>query len=135
MKFLCFHVTQQVQKDMVAAVHAGDMEVFSVAYVSGSVARHVLRGVSCDACKTCVTSEVLLSAYAFIYFTECSDTVQSLTCHSETLVWRLLVCCNSNEIYDGRQFNSYCSISQLPLRAPLTWRGLGVPVVHFTTNK
>ena len=68
MNFLSFHVTQQVQKDMVAAVHAGDMEVFSVAYVSGSIARQVLHGVSCDAHKTCVTSEVLLSANIFIYF-------------------------------------------------------------------
>jgi hypothetical protein len=42
-----FHVAQQVQKDMGAAVHAGDMEVFSVAYVSGSIGRQVLRGVSC----------------------------------------------------------------------------------------
>jgi hypothetical protein len=33
-----FHVAQQVQKDIGAAVHAGDMEVFSVAYVSGSIA-------------------------------------------------------------------------------------------------
>jgi hypothetical protein len=32
--------------------HAGDMELFSVAYVSGSFARHVHRGVSCNACKT-----------------------------------------------------------------------------------
>jgi hypothetical protein len=31
-----------------AAVHTGDMEVFSLAYVSGSIARQVLRGVSCD---------------------------------------------------------------------------------------
>jgi hypothetical protein len=52
-----FHVVQQVPEDMGAAVHAGDMEVFSVAYVSGSIARQVLRGVSCDACKTCLTSQ------------------------------------------------------------------------------
>jgi hypothetical protein len=52
-----FHVAQQVQKDTGAAVHAGDMEVFSVAYVSGSIARQVLRGVSCDACKTCLTEK------------------------------------------------------------------------------
>jgi hypothetical protein len=33
------NVAQQVQKDSGAAVRAGDMEVFSVAYVSGSIAR------------------------------------------------------------------------------------------------
>jgi hypothetical protein len=43
-------------------MHAGDMEVFSVAYVSGFLARQVLRGVSCDVCKTCLTDEMLLSA-------------------------------------------------------------------------
>jgi hypothetical protein len=42
-----FHVAEQVQKNMGSAVHAGDMEVFSVANVSGSIARQVLRGVSC----------------------------------------------------------------------------------------
>jgi hypothetical protein len=51
--------------------------VFSVAYVSGSIARQVLRGVSCDACKTCLISQVLLSTNVFIYFKEYSDTEQS----------------------------------------------------------
>jgi hypothetical protein len=54
------------------------MEVFSVAYVSGSIARQVLHGVSCDACKTCLTSELLLRTNVFIYFKEYSDTEQSL---------------------------------------------------------
>jgi hypothetical protein len=81
-----FHVTQQIQKDTGAAVHAGDMEVFSVAYASISVARQILHGVSRDACKTCLTSEVLLRTIAFIYFKEYSDTEQSLTYFSENLV-------------------------------------------------
>ncbi|XP_033606755.1 uncharacterized protein LOC111862951 isoform X2 [Cryptotermes secundus] len=68
------------------AVPDGDMEVLSVAHISGSVVRQVLRVVSCDACKTCLTSEVLLSANVFIYFKECSDTEQSLTYPSEKLV-------------------------------------------------
>jgi hypothetical protein len=55
------------------------MEVFSVAYVSGSIARQVLRNVSCDACKACLTSEVLLQTNVFIYFKEYSDTEWSLT--------------------------------------------------------
>ncbi|XP_033609559.1 uncharacterized protein LOC111870082 isoform X2 [Cryptotermes secundus] len=62
-----FHVAQQVQKDISTAVPADDMEVFSVAYVSGSIARQVLRGVSCDACKTCLTSQVLYQPmYSYI---------------------------------------------------------------------
>jgi hypothetical protein len=62
------------------------MEVFSVACVSGSIARQVLHGVSCDACKTCLTSEVLLHTNVFIYFKEYSDTEQFLTYPSEKLV-------------------------------------------------
>jgi hypothetical protein len=62
------------------------MEVFLVAYVSGSVARQVLHGVSCDTCKTCLTSEVLPSANVFICFKEYSGTEQSLTYLSEKLV-------------------------------------------------
>jgi hypothetical protein len=46
-----FPVAQQVQKDIGVAVHSGDMEVFSVAYVSGSIARQALHGASCDACN------------------------------------------------------------------------------------
>jgi hypothetical protein len=41
-----FHVVQLVPEDMGAALHAGHLEVFSVAYVRGSIARQVLRGVS-----------------------------------------------------------------------------------------
>jgi hypothetical protein len=68
-----FHVAQQVQKDTGATVRAGDMEVYSVAHISGSLARQVLHGVSCDACKMCLNSEVLLSANVFIYLKEYGD--------------------------------------------------------------
>jgi hypothetical protein len=36
------------------------MELFPIAYVSGSIARYVLCAVSCDAYRICLTSEVLL---------------------------------------------------------------------------
>jgi hypothetical protein len=64
-----FHVAEQVQENVNAAVCAGDMEVFSVAYVSGFNARQLLRGVDCDARKTCVISQVI-STNVFIYFKE-----------------------------------------------------------------
>jgi hypothetical protein len=57
-----FHVAQYVQKYIGAAVDAGDMEVFSVTYVSGSIAIQVLLGVNCTACKTCLTYQMLLLA-------------------------------------------------------------------------
>jgi hypothetical protein len=81
-----FHVAQQVQKGSGAAVHAGDMEVSSIANVSGTTARQILCGVSCDACKTCLKSQVLLSANVFTYFKDCRDTEQSPTYPSGKLV-------------------------------------------------
>jgi hypothetical protein len=62
------------------------MEVFSVACVSGPIARQVLHGVSCDEYKTCLKSEVLLWTNDFIYFKEYSDTEQSLIYTSQKLV-------------------------------------------------
>jgi hypothetical protein len=62
------------------------MEMFLVAYVSGSIVIQVLHDVSCDACKMCLTSEVLLRTSVFIYFKKYSDTEQSLTYPSEKLV-------------------------------------------------
>jgi len=63
-----------------------DMDLFSVAYISGFNARHVLCAVRCDACKTCLTSPVMLSTNAFIYFEEYKDDEQSLTYASKRLV-------------------------------------------------
>jgi hypothetical protein len=77
-----FHVAQQVQKDIGSEVHAGNMEVFSVACVSVIIARQVLRGVSC---------EVLLPANVFINFKEHSDSEQSLSPIHLRSWWRLLV--------------------------------------------
>jgi hypothetical protein len=61
-----FHVAQHVQKHTGAAVLAGDMEMLPLAYVSDSIARQVLLGVSCDTCKTCLTSEVLLQTSVLV---------------------------------------------------------------------
>jgi hypothetical protein len=60
------HVDEQVQEDIDISVHAGDKVVFSVSYTSGCIASHVLRGVNCDACKTFLTSEVLLYTNVFM---------------------------------------------------------------------
>jgi len=61
-----FRVAEQVQRE----VNDVDMELFSVAYISGFIARHVLCAVRCDDCKTCLTSPVTLLTNAFIYFKE-----------------------------------------------------------------
>jgi hypothetical protein len=96
------------------------MEVFSVAYVSGFIARQVLHGDSCDACKICLTSEVLPRTSVFIYFKEYSGTEQSLTYPSEKLV---------------QTVGAAVTLMELPLRTALTLNGLGVLSVHYTTNK
>jgi hypothetical protein len=69
--------------------------VFSVGYVSGFIARQLLHGVNCDACKTCLTSEVI-STNVFIYFMQYSDTEQSLAYPSEKLVETVRTSVNSN---------------------------------------
>jgi hypothetical protein len=86
------HVAEQIQQAVGAAVRAGDMKMLSVAYVSGFIAKHLLRVVSCEACKACLTSQAMLSTNAFVYFKEYSDTKQSLTYPSEKLVETLGTC-------------------------------------------
>jgi hypothetical protein len=46
----------------------------------------VLCAVKCDDSKACLTSPVMLSTNAFIYFKEYKDNEQSLTYPSERLV-------------------------------------------------
>ena len=60
---------EQVERE----VNDVDMALFSVAYVIGFIARLVLCAVRCDDCKTCLTSSVMLSTNAFIYFKEYKD--------------------------------------------------------------
>ena len=49
-------IVEQVQQE----VNDVDVDLFSVAYVSGFIARHVLHAVRCDDCKACLTSSVML---------------------------------------------------------------------------
>ncbi|PNF32279.1 hypothetical protein B7P43_G16945 [Cryptotermes secundus] len=132
-----FHVAQQVQMDMSPAVPAGDMEVFSVVYVSGSIARQVLRSISCEACKTCLTSEVLLSASVFIYFKECSDTEQSLTYPSEKLVETVgtAVTLMVSIMMETAHLNSVEHHITAAIKSTIDSSGLCVLAVHFTTNE
>jgi hypothetical protein len=61
------HVAEQVQQEEVLNC---DMKLLSVAYVSGFLTIHVLCGINCDDCTTCLTPPVLLATNAFIYFKE-----------------------------------------------------------------
>jgi hypothetical protein len=81
-----FYGLENVQQKVASDVCASDMEILSVVYVSGFIARQLLHGVECDACKKCLTSQVMLSTNVFIYFKEYSDTGQSLTYPYEKLV-------------------------------------------------
>jgi hypothetical protein len=60
------HIAEQVQRE----VNDVDMDLFSVAFVSGFIARHLLRAVRCYDCKTCLVSSVMFPTDAFMYFKE-----------------------------------------------------------------
>ena len=60
-------------------MHAGDVKMLVVAYVSGFIARRLLRNGSCDACKACLTSEAPSPTDVYISFEECISTIHSLT--------------------------------------------------------
>jgi hypothetical protein len=76
-------VTEQVQQEEVLNC---DMKLLSVAYVSGFIARYVLRGINCDDCTTCLSSPLLLATNAFMHFKEYEEGKQFLTYPSEKLV-------------------------------------------------
>ena len=65
---------------------AGEVEMFSVAYVSGFIARHMLCNGSCDACKACLISETPSTTDVYIGFKQCTSTVHSLNYPTEKLV-------------------------------------------------
>jgi len=68
------------------AMCAGDVKMFSVAYVNGFIARHLLCNGSCDVCKACLISEIPSTTNVYIGFKECSSTVHSVTYPTEKLV-------------------------------------------------
>jgi len=77
------HVAEQVQQEEVLNC---DMKLLRVAYVSGFIARHVLSGINCDDCPTCLTSPLLLATNAFIYFKGYEGDKLFLNYPSEKLV-------------------------------------------------
>jgi hypothetical protein len=78
------HVNEAQEGDH-TAICAGDMKMLLVAYV-WFIARRLLCNGSCDTCKACLISEAPSSTDCYIGFKECSSTVHSLTCPTETLV-------------------------------------------------
>jgi len=77
------HVAEHLQQEEVLNC---DMKLLSVAFISGFIARRVLRGIKCDDCTTCLTSPMLLGTNAFIYFKKYEKDKQLLTYPSEKLV-------------------------------------------------
>jgi len=62
-------IAEQVQWE----VNDVDMDLFSIAHVSGFIARHIICAVWCEDCKICLTSPAMLSTSAFLYFKEYKD--------------------------------------------------------------
>jgi predicted metal-binding protein len=78
--------TNEAQEEMRRAIRVADVNVLSVAYVSGFIARRLLRNGSCDACKACLISESESLTNIYIAFKERSCTGKSLTYPTEKLV-------------------------------------------------
>jgi hypothetical protein len=76
------YIPEQVQQ----YVSDININIFSVTYVSGFIAKHVLRAVRCDVCKEGLTSAEMTLDSAIIYFKEYRDDKQSLTYPSKRLV-------------------------------------------------
>jgi hypothetical protein len=82
---------KEAQQGVCKAVHVGDMEALPIAYVSGFVARRLLRNSNCDACKACLISETPSPSDVFVSFKEYRDKVHSLTYPSEKLVESVVI--------------------------------------------
>jgi hypothetical protein len=80
------HFGKEAQCGVSATVHACDVKMFPVAYVSGFIAKRLLHNNSCDICKKCLVSEVPSPLDIYTGFKEHSITVQSLTYPTEKLV-------------------------------------------------
>ena len=80
------HIGKEAQRAVSAAVHAYDVKMFSVAYVSGFIAKCLLNNRNCDMCKKCLISEVPSPLDIYTALKEHGSTVQSLTYPNEKLV-------------------------------------------------
>jgi hypothetical protein len=76
----------EAQEMVCVAMCAGDVIMFSVAYVSGFIGMRLLRNVSCDACKACLISEIPSTTDVYVGFKQCSSTVHSVTYPTEKMV-------------------------------------------------
>ena len=80
------HLGKEAQRGVCATVRACDVKMFSLAYVSGFIAKCLLNNSDCDICKKCLISEVPSPLDIYTCFKEQSSTVQSLTYPTEKLV-------------------------------------------------
>ena len=65
----------KAQEYVCMAIGTGDVTMLLVSYVSGFIARHLLRNGSCEVCKACLICEAPSPTDVFIGFKECSSTV------------------------------------------------------------
>jgi len=80
------HIGKEPQVGVSATVCECDVKMFSVAYVSGFIAKRLLNNINCDICKKCLISEVPSPLDIYTGFKEHGSTVQSLTYPTENLV-------------------------------------------------
>ena len=73
------HIGKEAQRGVSAAVCAYDVKMFSVAYVSGFIAKHLINNSNCEMCKKYLIPEAPSSLDLYTGFKEHGSTVQSLT--------------------------------------------------------
>ena len=98
----------------------------------------MLRAVRCDDCKACLTSSVMLSTNAFIYFKEYKDDEQSLTYPSERLVETVSASVTVLESMMVEVPHTHIQLKRklkLPSRTLWILVGFSLLVVRFTTKK
>jgi hypothetical protein len=127
------HVAEQVEQEEVLSC---DMKLLTVAYVSGFIARHVLRGINCDDCKTCLMSPLLLATNAFTYFKEYEEDKQFLTFPSEKVVETVSASISLLEFQMAKVAHmSSIEEMRMPSREHLILDGLGLLVYRYTAKK
>jgi len=117
------HIGKEAQLGVSATVHACDVKMFSVAHVSGFIAKRLLNNSSCDICKICLLSEVPSQLYVYTGFKEHRGTVHSLTYPTEKLVetFGTAVTFGEYDVNGGSESVELCVIDAIKKGVDFDW--------------
>jgi hypothetical protein len=126
-----FHIGKEARPTVSAAVRACDVKMFSVAYVSGFIAKRLLNNSNCDICQKYLISEVPSPLDIYTGFKEHSSTEQSLTYPTEKLGETVL----ENVLSMVAHLESVELYVTDAIKKEVDLTGLGQLVVLFTTKE